>query len=156
MSPRHGTAYHYDLGCHCEKCSKAKFASRRASRARARAANNAAYQHELRSNRARKETYRGTCERCGAATTGCDGPGLAPRFCRRHAAQLRALGQRGHGPTVERVLTLIEDGTDRFTDIGNAAGISKGHTTNVLNRLVSYGLIERIARGRYRVTEITA
>lgn len=32
-------------------------------------------------DRARKESYGGTCERCGARTTGSDGPLLAPKLC---------------------------------------------------------------------------
>lgn len=29
----------------------------------------------------RKRNYRGVCQGCGHATTGCNGPGKAPRFC---------------------------------------------------------------------------
>jgi hypothetical protein len=32
-------------------------------------------------DRARKDSYRGTCEDCGKPTTGSDGPALAPRLC---------------------------------------------------------------------------
>lgn len=30
---------------------------------------------------AKHTTYRGTCERCGGPTTGCNGPGKAPKLC---------------------------------------------------------------------------
>lgn len=32
--------------------------------------------------RANKERYRGTCESCGAQTSGCNGPGTAAKLCR--------------------------------------------------------------------------
>jgi hypothetical protein len=34
--------------------------------------------------RARKDRYAGTCEVCGAATTGCEGPAKAPKRCAKH------------------------------------------------------------------------
>lgn len=44
---------------------------------------------QLAKARERKERYRGTCEECGAATSGCRGPGKAPRFCRTCTARQR-------------------------------------------------------------------
>lgn len=40
---------------------------------------------------ARKESYRGTCERCGASTNGSDGPGKAPKLCAVCAPRVRCL-----------------------------------------------------------------
>jgi DNA-binding IclR family transcriptional regulator len=59
--------------------------------------------------------------------------------------------KRGTGPTQARTLALIDAGTDRFMDIVKALGKPKGPVGAHLNRLLSYGIIERIDRGRYRV-----
>lgn len=39
------------------------------------------YHRQLARARALKEGYRGRCEECGASTSGCNGPGKAPRLC---------------------------------------------------------------------------
>jgi IS30 family transposase len=41
------------------------------------------------SERARRESYRGRCGVCGRATSGSEGPGRAPRWCRDHAPAQR-------------------------------------------------------------------
>lgn len=54
--------------------------------------------------RARKDSYRGTCRFCGAKTTGCNGPDLAPTHCIRPECVSRA--QRVW--TRERIIAEIQ------------------------------------------------
>jgi hypothetical protein len=58
--------------------------------------------------RARHDRYRGVCEVCGGPTGGSNGPGKAPRFCKRC-----------HGPaharwTSEAIIAAIQAWTERF------------------------------------------
>jgi hypothetical protein len=147
---RHGTSWGYDKGCRCEACSSAKLAKRRAARARARAANSPAYQRELAASRALKERYRGTCRNCGAATTGCDGPGSARELCYRCAPIVNNQKLRGKGSRQQPLLTLLaEDGPLRYAEIRDRLGISTGHTSNLLTLSTQSGLIVRVRRGVY-------
>lgn len=43
-------------------------------------------------DRARKDSYSGTCQECGRATTGSDGPALAPKLC-NHCAPWENFGK---------------------------------------------------------------
>lgn len=72
MSRRHGTVYHYDLGCRCDLCREAKRVLRKKQRDRARAEHRPSYLRELARSRALKERYRGTCQDCGAPTSWSD------------------------------------------------------------------------------------
>lgn len=150
MTPRHGTRYHYDLGCHCDACRAAATAWRRASRDRSRAARTPGYLNELAGARARHEAYRGRCRGCGAKTTGCFGPGKAPDLCQRCAARKTGVAKRGSGPMQRKALTFIGDGERGYMEIAHALGISKNHAGVLLHYLLRYGLVERVARGRYR------
>lgn len=44
--------------------------------------------------RARKDSYRGTCEECDGPTTGCNGKDQAPRFCHQCAPSAHAVWSR--------------------------------------------------------------
>lgn len=147
---RHGTTYGYDKGCRCDECRVSKMARRRRARALARAANRPSYQRELAAGRALKERYRGSCTVCGKPTTGSDGPGSAPTLCVLHAAQRTGLARRGRGPTMARIVAYVGDETRRYTEIVEGVCITKGMASNRLNRLVSYGILERTGRGLYR------
>lgn len=146
---RHGTAYHYDLGCRCNECGDAKRAKRRAARDKARAENRPSYQRELAASRALKENYRGTCENCGAATTGCNGPNSAPTLCLRCSAVEVGLRKRGSGPTQQALLKFLRR-ERRFMEIVRELGIPREQMGMLLGRLMDYGLIERTRRGHYR------
>lgn len=129
--------------------------ARREVRDRHRAANDDVYQRELAAARAYKRRQRGTCERCGRATryNGRDGK-VVGRFCR--ACQAIRGGEfartlRGSGQLQRDTLELISDGERRFIEIRDALGISDGHTSVHLNRMLRYGLIVRVKRGVYRV-----
>lgn len=79
---RHGTSYAYrTLRCRCDDCRAAERVVHKRARDIARERGYDWYQHELAAARERKERYRGICENCGGPTTGCFGPGLAPRLC---------------------------------------------------------------------------
>jgi hypothetical protein len=149
---RHGTAYHYNLGCRCERCREAARVKRRQIRDRARAENRPSYQHELAVSRRLKERYRGTCIECGAPTTGCDGPSSARALCLVCSNRRITKALRGTGPLQAKVLAAIESGA-RFSEIAAQVGSSKNAVAPTINRLLRYGLIERVSRGRYRVIE---
>lgn len=156
MSWRHGTRYAYERKrCRCAACREAKRVDGRRKRDRRRAENRPSYQRELAASRAVKETYRGTCKLCGAATTGCDGPGLAREICAAcapgHYGPIYAAARRGHGPTVDRLFVLFNGVPVRYSEIRDALGITDGRTSGLLNRLVRYGLIVRIGRGLYQL-----
>ena len=52
-----------------------------------------------------------------------------------------------------RLRALLVDGPLRLSDIRDALGTTRGHTTNLLHRLVKHGKIARISRGLYRLTD---
>lgn len=105
---RHGTAYCYKHGCRRPECREAARVARKAIRDRSRAANSPGYQRELAASRALKEGYRGVCENCGAATTGCDGPGTARKLCKLCAPAANARR------TPEHLIDAILAWTSRF------------------------------------------
>jgi hypothetical protein len=157
MAWKHGTAYGYDdKGCRCSACRTAKMQKRRMERAKARAENRPSYRRELAASRALKERYRGTCKLCGAPTTGCNGKDAAPDICVHcspgYYGPRYAAARRGRGPVVERALALL-DTPHRFSEIRDELGITNGHTGQMLDRLLRYGLVERLDRGVYRRTE---
>lgn len=157
---KHGLASSYNGGCRCARCRAAKMTARRAYRERARAANTPAYQRELAAGRARKETYRGTCEECGAPTNGCNGPSKASRICATCAPSyygpIQSARQRGNGPVVSEILTLLNEKPTGLPEIVATVGITPVHASVAINRLLKYGLAERVSRGVYRATERTA
>lgn len=141
----------YLYGCRCDECRAASNASRKAWRHRQRDMNSPKYQAELATARKAKERYRGACEVCGKPTTGCNGPGRAPKRCVKHASVEAGLARRGTGPVKQRILAEIRSGNTRYTDIYQAVGITKSHAAMQLNKLCGYGIIERVARGQYRI-----
>jgi hypothetical protein len=149
---KHGTAYRYDLGCRCADCSAAKLAKRRAARARARAENRPSYQRELAASRARKARYRGTCAECGVATTGAGGPDSAPHLC--HRCSVRAVGARlrGTGWLNSAILGQLAQGERSLRELA-AVCPNRPSLAPALARLQKYGLVERVARGVYRLVD---
>jgi hypothetical protein len=59
--------------------------------------------------RARKDRYRGTCEECGAATDGSNGPGSASHLCSRCAPARHAEEQR---MSRDEVVALLRAGNE--------------------------------------------
>jgi len=132
-------------------------AKRRAARARARAANSDSYRRDLAASRRAKENQRGTCERCGKQTSWQGGRGKpkSARLCSGCALivypSLYSDRQRGHGPTIARLLMLLQDGRERHrSELRDAMGVTDGHAANILSRLVRYGMVVRVRRGVYR------
>ena len=108
------------------------------------------YQRELAQARARKERYRGACEECDAPTTGCFGHSKAPSLCHTCSNAAKGVAKRGSGTTTSALLGFLDDGERRWIEIRDHLGITNGHTANILNRLLRYGLIVRVGHGRYR------
>ncbi len=103
--------------------------------------------------RRRRLSYRGTCEICGVPTDGSNGPAKAPKRCIHHnigAEMNRA--RRGTGPVARDLCILIGDGIDRYIDLVNALDTYKGYLSQHLDRMLKRELIERVSRGRYRLT----
>lgn len=87
--------------------------------------------------RARKDTYRGRCEDCGAPTDGSDGF-AAPRWCRDHCGVHLAAADR----RVEKVLEMVrlrreEDLTN--IEISERLGIPVPTVATELSRLRALG-----------------
>lgn len=148
---RHGTKYGYnDKGCRCGICRQAATAARRDQRRRGRTEKRPSYFRELEAAKILKESYRGVCEECGAATTGCNGPGLAPPLCLRCTAKVRGKAQRGTGHVTESVLEFLSE-PRRFSEIQAFLGVTSDYASSMIyQRLLPYGLIERVSRGVYR------
>lgn len=150
----HGTVYAYkEKGCRCDACREAESRKKRQWRAEAKAEGRASYVREITTSRKAKECRGGSCERCGQPTRYAGkGNSLAgaSRFCRPCSGARTGLAKRGHGPTVEKALAFIGNGERSYTEIREYLGLTKGHTASMLNRLTGYGLVVRVARGRYR------
>jgi hypothetical protein len=108
------------------------------------------YQRDLDRARERKESYRGICEKCGASTSCCDGPGKAKALCITCSNRKANKARRGTGPMSGAIVAYCAGQPRRYTEIRDHFGISKGHTSVAVNRLVKYGLLERVSRGVYR------
>ena len=155
-APGSGSQHYYARGCRCEECRKAHNRDvRRAWHARQRAANSASYQRELVTSRLRKERHRGICERCGGATSWAGGRHRPPaaRFCSECAravyGERYSVERRGKGAVTEAVLTLA-DGSRSVSEIAESVGSTRNSVSVTLYRLRSYGMVERVGRGRYR------
>lgn len=101
---------------------------------------------------ARKASYGGECEVCGARTDGSYGRALAPKVCAKCAPVFYAptfAAKRGTGPVMSRALALCAEPI-RYADLRDALGVSNGWASVLLHRMVRYGLIERVSRGVYR------
>lgn len=90
--------------------------------------------------RARKAGYRGACIKCGATTSGCNGPGKAPLRCipcgQEHVAEVK---RAGHRAMVERVERLWAEGRT-LRQIALAMGWANKHVAaSLIARLRSEG-----------------
>lgn len=102
-------------------------------------------------DKARRATYAGVCEVCGAATDGSNGRGLAPTRCRDHNPAYEAqASRRGNGWRQKELLALLDDGPKRYMEISTAMGFARKTDAMVhLWRLMQYGLVVRVSRGLY-------
>ena len=143
----HGTRYGYRKGCRCDECRAEALAYKHQWRKQ----NPEAYARELARGRAYKEGNRGTCRECGKRTTGCHGPGKAPTLC--ISCNGRAMGgrNRGKGPAQAKVLEFLAKHEEaQVWQIEDALDMTRVHISVTTNTLLRHGLIERVARGRYR------
>lgn len=149
---RHGTRYCYEHGCRRPECRRAALAYRRGQRALAKAEGRESYFRELAGARERKERYRGRCRECGAATSGCNGAAAAPELCRPCANARIGVGLRGRGERGGALLALLEASSPRrFSELRDLLGVSNGHMSQLVHRLLRYGLVERAGHGLYRL-----
>jgi putative AbiEi antitoxin of type IV toxin-antitoxin system len=99
-----------------------------------------------------KRRRRGTCKECGAETryngVSVNGPSEYCVSCANHRSHAQF---KGRGPIQLAVLGLLAHGEARYSYIRNTLGLSSEHAAITLNRLVSYGLVERVRRGVYRL-----
>ncbi len=104
---------------------------------------------------ARRERYRGVCEVCGNPTDPSGGYALQRTRCITHNGggewSRATAGTRGF---TRDVLVLIGDGLDRYSDLRDGLGITSSYASVMLNRLVGVGYVERVSRGRYRLTAL--
>lgn len=100
--------------------------------------------------KARRDTYRGVCERCGAPTDGSNGRDKAPPVCASCAPLVYDFGasRRGKGPVTARTLAFLSE-PHRFSEIRDYLGVSNGYASSHLHRLVRFGLVRRVSRGVY-------
>lgn len=104
--------------------------------------------------RERRTSYRGVCADCGAATRsdGTSRPSSRCAACGLRQSARTNQARRGSGPTQQRVLAALREAGDlRFMDLAAASGTTKEVLSATLNRLRRYGIVERVARGRYRI-----
>lgn len=114
----------------------------------------ASYENTLRLSREAKRRRTGTCKECGATTRyngGKDKP--VSDLCAKCAAEKSGRARRGTGGNMERVMRMLAEPCSR-SDLHEALGISYGVLDVTLNRLLGYGLIERVSRGVYRRVEV--
>lgn len=103
------------------------------------------------SSRRAKQRRRGRCAACGAETRYNGHTVKGPsRLCSPCAAVEVGKRLRGKGHRGQEVLAFIGDGRRRYTEIQKHLGITKAHTSSLLNRMIAYGLLERVDRGLYQ------
>lgn len=105
-------------------------------------------------SREAKRRRTGTCEKCGTETRYNGHAHVTSRLCLPCAAAASGLARRGHGPRPRQVVDLLErQPTATYTEICRHLGVVGPHAANVLNRMVRFGLIERVSRGVYRLPQ---
>jgi hypothetical protein len=103
--------------------------------------------------RARKDACSGYCAECGCRTTGSNGYAKAPDLCYRCQTKRAGIAKRGRGSTVSRILAFCAEQPRRYGEIRDTLDISSDQVGYALNRLVRYGLLERVTRGVYRTIQ---
>jgi hypothetical protein len=108
-----------------------------------------ALENNRRSSREAKQRRRGVCVECGAETryAGYRGQPLAPH-CKPCGDRISADKKRYRGSVVERFLPMC-DGATPISEIARILGISVQHAGVLAGRMIRYGAIVRVARGRY-------
>jgi hypothetical protein len=111
------------------------------------------YERNLRLSREAKRRRTGTCSDCGAVTRygGRKGEPVSER-CFKCAAVLAGKTKRGKGSVNRRVLLYLRK-PRRYSEIRDHFGLSDGMANLTLQRLLRYGLVERVERGVYRRVE---
>lgn len=112
------------------------------------------YDKGLRVARASKRKRTGVCRVCGAETrySGKKGKPVSDlcQKCARIELAERQMAKRGLGPRQQEVLAFMDGQPRRFSEIAKALDMSAGTVAVLLNRLIRYGLVERVSRGVYR------
>lgn len=89
---------------------------------------------------------------CGVTTRYNGHDKAVSDMCRPCAARSVQAAKRGVGGHVVRAaITFLEDGPKNRAEIREHLRITDGHVSNVLHRLVKYGLVRRVTRGLYEV-----
>lgn len=107
-------------------------------------------------SREAKRRRTGQCVDCGATTryggqakTRTVSTRCVPCAQARIRAARRAL--RGTGPTQQKALIYLSQ-PRTYSELRDHLGITSGHTSFLLHKLLEYGLIERVSRGVYQRT----
>ena len=109
----------------------------------------ASYRNTLRLSREAKRRRTGTCRVCGVTTRYSGHAGKAVSdLCPAHAAQANGARLRGSGPLAQKILAYLDE-PRRFSEIRDELGMGHNTVSPMLNKLVRYGLIERVSRGVY-------
>jgi len=108
----------------------------------------------LRASREAKRRRTGTCKLCGGKTSlrrDSSGPADVCGSCSAdYYGPLWSQERRGHGPVVEKALAFVGEQPRRYSEIRDHCGITSGHTSVLVHRMLQYGFIERVSRGVYR------
>ena len=98
-----------------------------------------------------KQRHVGACVDCGRPTRYNGHRGTVSERCPPCSAKILGRLKRGTGPVEQRVIELLRVRPLRFKELRDELGKSSGHMAGLLNRMIGYGLIERAARGWYRL-----
>jgi hypothetical protein len=103
-------------------------------------------------SRAAKQRRKGVCRGCGGSTAAARYGGVS-EYCNvcapKHYGPIYAAERRGTGPLGQRLLEIVNPDLS-FTDLAAQVGTSNNYMSVMINRMLHYGLIERVSRGRYR------
>ncbi len=131
----HGTERMSRTGCACAACAQRRVVERQ-------------------KNLERKLKYRGICLDCGGPTNGGDGPGSASDYC-WHCSPKYHVRPRGEGAHHQKILGFLGTGPKRFMEIRAFMHWEDSTATSpTLDRMMRYGLIKRVRRGVYALSDV--
>lgn len=76
-----------------------------------------------------------------------------PSFVQSRGGQLPSdvtRNRKDFGAVVNAVLAFLGDDVKAWIEIKEGVGITRGHTSNILHRMLAAGDVERVSHGRYR------
>ena len=74
-------------------------------------------------------------------------------YCKHCSPKYNRRGY-GNGPRQQELIGLLSGGEHTYTEIKVALDLGKDHTSVLLDRMLNYGLIKRVRRGVYALSDV--